>query len=107
MTSKKTPAQKRTKVPRAVDLTRPFLKDWERLEHSGRYDLPRLKHAMMLLIANDAPMPAEYSDHPLKGEWRDFRECHVGGDFLLIYRLPEDGLIVFSRTGTHSELFRR
>jgi len=64
----------------------------------------RLKEAMLLLVANDGPLPAEYLDHELTGDWRDFRECHVGGDFLLIYRLEGVG-VTFVRTGTHSELF--
>ncbi|WP_307776904.1 type II toxin-antitoxin system YafQ family toxin [Ottowia beijingensis] len=46
-------------------------------------------------------------DHALKGEWSDHRECHIGGDFLLIYRLSEaDSHIVFVRAGTHAELFQ-
>ena len=53
MTSKKPAQQKRAKLPRKSDRTRQFAKDWERLSHSGRYDMRRLKEAMMLLIAND------------------------------------------------------
>ncbi len=56
-----------------------------RLSHSGRYDLNRLKEAMLLLIANEGGLPAEFDDHPLRGEWADHRECHIGGDFLLVY----------------------
>lgn len=44
----------------------------------------RLKEAMTLLIANDGPLPAEWLDHPLMGDWDGHRECHIGGDFLLI-----------------------
>jgi len=40
-----------------------------------------LAKAMLLLVANDGPLPAEYRDHELAGEWADFRECHIGGDF--------------------------
>jgi mRNA interferase YafQ len=60
---------------------------------------------MLLLIANNGPLGPEWQDHPLRGEWSDHRECHVGGDFLLIYR--DDGIgVEFVRLGTHSELFR-
>ena len=59
---------------------------------------------MLLLIAADAPLGPEWLDHPLKGHWADHRECHIGGDFLLIYRL-DDKAVVFVRAGTHSELF--
>ena len=53
MTSKKPAASKRANLPRASDYTKDFLKDWQRLSHSGRYDMNRLKEAMTLLIAND------------------------------------------------------
>jgi mRNA interferase YafQ len=70
--------------------------------------MKQLKTVMLLLIANDAPLPPEWLDHPLKGTWTDHRECHVGGDFLLIYRLNGSGErenIIFVRAGTHSDLF--
>ena len=104
MTSKRTAASKRATLPRASDYTKSFLKDWTRVSHSGRYDMVRLKEVMLLLIANDAPLGSEWLDHPLKGEWTDYRECHVGGDFLLIYQV-EGNAIVFVRIGTHAELF--
>ncbi len=64
----------------------------------------RLKEAMLLLIANDCQLGAEWLDHALKGDWADHRECHIGGDFLLIYQV-EANWIHFVRSGTHSELF--
>ena len=63
---------------------------------------------MLLLIANDAPLGPEWLDHPLKGEWAGHRECHIGGDFLLAYKLDDSqktGFVIFVRTGTHAELF--
>ena len=63
---------------------------------------------MRLLIENTGTLPAEYVDHPLQGEWSDHRDCHIRGDWLLIYRINklDDGEeIIFVRTGTHSELF--
>lgn len=67
----------------------------------------RLREAMILLIANDGLLGAEWSDHELSGkEWGSHRELHVGGDLLLIYKVSGDG-IVFTRFGTHSELFGR
>jgi mRNA interferase YafQ len=45
-------------------------------------------------------------DHELlTGNWKGFRECHIGGDFLPIYHLREDGAIIFTRSGTHADLF--
>lgn len=109
MTSKAKPAaQKRAAHVRNADKTKPFTKDWERLSHSGRYDMNRLKAVMTLLIANDGPLPPEYKDHPLEGKWAEHRECHVAGDFLLIYKLQDVGAkeaVIFVRVGTHAELF--
>ena len=99
---------KRAALPRASDHTKAFAKDWTRLTHSGRFDLTRLKAVMLLLVANDAPLPVQWLDHALTGEWADHRECHVGGDFLLIYRLVGSGdgeHITFVRAGTHADLF--
>jgi mRNA interferase YafQ len=104
MTSKRTAASKRAPLPRASDYAKSFSKDWEHLSHSGRYDMRRLKEAMLLLIANDAALGPEWLDHPLKGDWADHRECHIGGDFLLIYQV-EGNAINFVRAGTHAELF--
>ena len=108
MTLKKTAASKRATLPRAADYAKSFFKDWQRLSHSGRYDMKRLKEAMLLLIANDAPLGAEWLDHALGGDWDGHRECHIGGDFLLAYKLHADGKngqVVFVRAGTHAELF--
>ena len=105
MPSTKKPAKdKRATLPREAAFTKAFVKDWEKLSRSGRYDMRQLKEAMVLLIANDAPLGPEWSDHPLKGSWADQRECHIGGDFLSIYQLSGN-FINFVRAGTHSELF--
>jgi len=104
MTSTKPPAGKRAPPPLASDHTKAFVKDWERLWRSGRHDMRRLKEAMLLLIANDGPLAPEWLDHPLKGDWAAHRECHIGGDFLLIYQV-DDAAITFVRAGTHADLF--
>ena len=97
---------KRAPLPRRADYTRHFGKDWEKLTRSGKQDMQRLKEAMLLLIANDGPLSAEWFDHELAGDWVDHRECHAKGDLLLIYKLDADS-VIFVRAGTHSELFGR
>lgn len=101
-------ASKRAPHPRRCDYTKAFSKDWERLNRSGRFDMQRLRE-VLLLIANAGPLGPEWKDHQLKGEWATYRECHVGGDFLLIYRLDDagaGGTVVFVRAGTHADLFK-
>jgi len=108
MTSKKTAASKRAELPRAADYAKSFLKDWQRLSRAGRYDMHRLKEVMLMLIANQAPLGPEWLDHPLGGDWAGHREYHVGGDYLLVYKLDDSAkpaLIVFVRAGSHADLF--
>ena len=98
----------RAGAPRRSAYTKQFGRDWKRLQRSGRYPMQELEDVMRLLIENRAPLPAELLDHPLKGEWRDHRDCHVRGDWLLIYRLDKTAQgeqVIFVRTGTHSDLF--
>lgn len=65
-----------------------------------------LKKVVGLIVDNDDRLPAELKDHELTGDWKDHRECHIGGDFLLIYTLDErKNLVVFVTAGTHAELF--
>jgi len=59
---------------------------------------------VMALLFLGSPLPPEYLDHELKGEWEGSRECHIGGDFLLIYQ-DSGELISFVDIGSHSELF--
>ena len=59
---------KRAKLPRRSEYTRNFLKDWDRLSRTGRFNMGQLKEAMLLLIANDGPLGPEWLDHTLKGE---------------------------------------
>lgn len=103
---KKPSKAKRAPLPRKSDHTKQFGKDWEKLTHSGKQDMQRLKEVMLLLMANDEPLPAQWLDHALQGDWTDHRECHVKGDLLLIYKLEADR-VIFVRAGTHSELFGR
>jgi mRNA interferase YafQ len=108
VTSKENAAKPRSKARRS-DSTKRFGKDWKRLAKSGRFPMQELKDVMTLLIENKAPLPAEYNDHPLQGDWKDHRDCHVRGDWVLIYRITEekDGTesIIFVRTGTHADVF--
>jgi len=68
-------------------------------------DISRLT-AVLALLASGEPMPHQYRDHQLRGNLSDFRECHIENDWLLMYQIFEDTLILSaSATGTHSDLF--
>ena len=104
MSLKKVLKGKSATLPRRSELTKEFRKDWKGLQHAG-VNLASLKEVLLLLIANEGPLGPEWMDHPLQGEWSDFRECHAGGDLLLIYRVQDEDTVVFARAGSHSELF--
>lgn len=88
------------------DYTTKFRRNRRLLIKRG-YDMLKLEITIDLLL-KDEGMPPEYRDHPLKGSFIGYRECHVGGegDWLLIYKKQDDKLIlVFTATGTHADLF--
>jgi len=59
------------------------------------------------LLSLDAPLPEKYKDHDLSGNWKGFKECHIQPNWLLIYKISGNNLILtLARTGTHSDLFR-
>ena len=58
------------------------------------------------LIAKGEPLPETNRDHALSGNWIGHRECHIQSDWLLVYRVENDILVLtLARTGTHSDLF--
>ena len=81
-----------------------FKKDYKLAMKRG-YPIEELDRVIRLL-AEDDPLPEKYKDHELSGNWRGFRECHIQPDWLLIYRIYNNNLILsLARTGTHSDLF--
>lgn len=79
-------------------------RDVKLMKRRGK-DLNRLIRVLSLL-AEGNPLPVQYRDHPLPGNLQDFRECHVEPDWLLMYQIHEDTLILSATaTGTHSDLF--
>lgn len=110
MTPKKTTNinRKRTAFPREAGYTARFVKDWDKLEHSGKHDMHLIKEAISLLVMNDGPLSAEWKDHKLNGTLEGMRECHVKGDLLLFYKLEQKSyceVVIFSGVTTHSEAF--
>lgn len=79
-------------------------KDFKRIKKRG-YDISRLEKIVELL-ANEVPLPEQFKDHNLSGNYNGFRECHIAPDWLLIYQVNNNELVlVLSRTGSHSDLF--
>ncbi len=57
------------------------------------------------LLINDKELPPKYCDHPLKGNYQGFRDCHIKSDLVLIYK-KQDNDLVLTRLGSHSDLFK-
>ena len=87
-----------------VHETSRFKKDLKRIFKQGR-DMSLLRRTVAIL-ASGAPLPREFRDHSLKGNKRGLRECHISPDWLLVYKIENDVLVLtLLRTGSHSELF--
>ena len=81
-----------------------FQKDLKRIQKRG-YQIQLIKEVVRKLSDGEA-LEAKYKDHPLSGDHAGCRECHITPDWLLIYEIYEDELILYlTRTGTHSDLF--
>lgn len=65
-----------------------------------------LMNVVVTMLAEGKVLPEKYRDHALKGNYEGCRECHITPDWLLVYEVSDDELILYlTRTGTHSDLF--
>ena len=89
---------------KSLRLSSAFKKDLKRIVRRG-LDLVKLESVVNLLRAGNMP-PRQTKPHPLKGEWKTYRDCQFEPDWVLIYRVTEDEVLL-ARTGTHAQLFNR
>lgn len=88
-----------------IVLTNRFKKDLKLAKKRG-LDIDRLAFVVNQL-EHQQPLAPRYRDHALSGSLAGFRECHIKPDWLLVYRVDDDALILLlSRTGSHSDLFQ-
>ena len=81
-----------------------FKKDFKVIEKRG-YDTSLLEKVLEILCEEQA-LPQKYRDHALTGNFSGHRECHISSDWLLIYKIENQELLLsLTRTGTHSDLF--
>ncbi|GAA7431381.1 type II toxin-antitoxin system mRNA interferase toxin, HP0892 family [Helicobacter pylori] len=85
-----------------IETSKKFDKDLKILVKNG-FDL-KLLYKVVENLAKEQPLDPKYKDHTLKGALKDFRECHIKPDILLVYLVKDDELILL-RLGSHSELF--
>ena len=76
-----------------------------KLAKKRHFDINLLEEVVNKL-ANQEKLDAKYKDHPLKGKYQGYRECHIKQDWILVYRIDKNILMLYLfRTGTHSDLF--
>lgn len=84
--------------------TRQFKKDLKKFLNQPK-KLEGLR-VVLDMLRNEIPLPEKYRQHALKGEYSGCMECHIEGDFLIIWYDEENDTLALVRLGSHSELFR-
>ncbi len=83
--------------------TSQFKKDLRRMVKRGAK--MQLLDDVITMLREQKPLPAKNEDHPLTGHWAGHRDCHIQPDWLLIYRVDDNALVLTAtRTGTHSDI---
>ena len=91
-------------MSRSIVWTSQFKKDYKLVAKRG-LPVSELDDCIRLLASGEE-IPSSYLDHALIGNWSGHRECHLRGDWLMIYRLEDNDLVlVLVRSGSHSDLF--
>lgn len=86
-------------------LTGKFKKDYNKLK-KRKFKIELLDEVVNLLI-NQQPLPAKYKNHPLKGDKKGYFDLHIQNDWVLIYRIDNNELILYLlETGTHSDILK-
>ena len=93
-----------SEIKYTVKLTGQFQKDYKLAVRRGQKI--ELLDQVITMLAKGESLPAKYKDHALTGNWTGHRECHIQSDWLLVYRIENDILVLtLTRLGTHSDLF--
>ena len=90
---------------RTIEWTSQFKRDYKREgkgQHRATLDVELFP--IVEALANDQLLDPHYRDHALTGDWKDYRDCHIKPDMVLIYRKPDDVVLQLVRLGSHSEL---
>ncbi len=89
---------------RIPSYTKQFRKDYKKILKTNKNI--NLLDLVMQKLVNNEKLEEHYNDHVLHGNWKNCRDCHIQGDWLLIYKLIKTSEICFMRTGSHADLFK-
>ncbi len=87
-----------------IQYTTQFRKDYKRIKKQNK-NPDKLKVVIEKLVAGEE-LGFKYRDHQLSGNWKDHRDCHIEPDWILIYRI-KNNVLILERTGSHPELFKK
>ena len=87
-----------------IQYTTQFKKDYKKVQKQNK-DVEKLKLIIEKLLG-ETKLEEHFIDHNLTGKWKNYRECHITPDWLIIYKKTAD-ILILVRTGSHSELFKK
>ncbi len=88
-----------------IERTKQFKRDYRReLKGRHRVTLETALVEVLQALINNQSLAEKHRDHALTGDWKDYRDCHIKPDLILIYRKPNDEVLQLVRLGSHSEL---
>jgi len=92
---------------RTIERATAFKRDYRKAKADPRHsrDIEALLTQILALLVADLPLPEKYRDHPLSGQWKGYRDCHLKSDLLLLYSKSDAETLRLARLGSHSELF--
>jgi len=89
---------------RRIERTGQFKRNYQREAKGRRAMLDAQLIPIVKALADDLPLEPRHRDYALTGNWKDYRDCHLKPDLVLIYRKPDGEVLQFVRLGSHSEL---
>ncbi|HEU0186684.1 MAG TPA: type II toxin-antitoxin system YafQ family toxin [Gallionellaceae bacterium] len=90
---------------RTIERTNQLKRDYKReMKGKHRSTLEDDFRLVIMLLVSDQLLPERYRDHALTGNWREFRDCHIKPDLVLIYQKPDEERLVLARLGSHGQL---
>lgn len=84
--------------------TSAFKRDFRRLKKADAQNMVILETVVSRLVEG-IPLAKKYRDHALTGNWKNFRDCHIKPDLILVYSFPDNETLRLERMGSHAELF--
>ncbi|MBR1648139.1 MAG: type II toxin-antitoxin system YafQ family toxin [Alphaproteobacteria bacterium] len=82
-----------------------FKKDYKLCQKRG-CNMAKM-HAVFEILSSGKMIPAEYHDHPLGGKYKGYRDLHIEPDWVLIYKVEGNSIVLLTATGTHADLFKK